>query len=266
MPKGLKALLLFILIVGPIIFYSAINKKNKGANGLTLLAHRKSVSNAPSIALIFDDLGESLADLRDIYALEIPLTVAVIPDLKFSKNIAHIASRCGFSVLIHLPLEPKREELYQTDKYQFISSKLTRRYNISLLRKYLNSIRIAIGVNNHMGSSATENEELMNLIFKDIKKRNLVFIDSRTSPKSIAYKIANENNLICSYNEGFLDPLDGTISLQMQMAELIKAAKQKKKIIVIAHPRKKTIKFLKDELPTLKKEINFITIKDYFEL
>jgi polysaccharide deacetylase 2 family uncharacterized protein YibQ len=50
------------------------------------------------------------------------------------------------------------------------------------------------------------------------------------------------------------------------MNELIEKAEQKGKIIVIAHPKRITINFLKKKLPTLQKRVDFITIEDYFDL
>lgn len=226
----------------------------------------KSGSRRPLIALIFDDLGESLSDLREIYSLDTPLTISIIPNLKFSKNIAHIGSRCGFSVFIHLPLQPEEKDIYRTNKYKFISSDLSKKEIQFLLRKYLNSIRIAIGINNHMGSGATRDSSLMRIVLREIKNRGLIFVDSRTSTESVAYKIAREEGLVCGYNQGFLDSSDDIVEMGKRMDELISKAKEKGKIIIIAHPKKNTINFLKRKLPALKKKVEFITIKDYFNL
>ena len=266
MAKSLRITLLIALIITPIIFYKTLNRKSGPNNKVLSFSVGKRDPQRPKIALIFDDLGESLKDIREIYSLDTPFTISVIPNLKFSKNIAHIASRCGFSVLIHLPLEPASSQRYQTDKYRFITSDLSKREVISLLRQYLNSIRIAIGVNNHMGSLATENQQLMKIVLKELKKRSLVFIDSRTSLKSIAYEQARKIELISGYNQGFLDAIDDIKVIEKRMEELEVLAQEKGKIIVIAHPRKNTLKFLKDHLPRLRKKIEFITIKDYFEL
>lgn len=266
MGKNLRVILLIILIAIPIIFYKSLNKRNE-RNPTSLFSNKGETRyHKPMIALIFDDLGESLGDLRELYSLGIPITVAVIPNLKFSKNIAHIASRCGFSVFIHLPLEPSEGVTFKTPKYRFISGDLSRREIISTLRQHLNSLRIAIGVNNHMGSKATEDSDLMKIVLSELKKRNLVFVDSRTSLESIAYDQARRQGLICGYNEGFLDAVDDIGEIQKRVNELIAKAKEKGKIIVIAHPRKNTIKFLKEKLPALKKEVEFITIKEYFDL
>ena len=266
MAKSLRITLLIALIITPIIFYKTLNRKSGPNNKVLSFSVGKRGPQRPKIALIFDDLGESLKDLREIYSLDTPFTISVIPNLKFSKNIAHIASRCGFSVLIHLPLEPASSQRYQTDKYRFITSDLSKREVISLLRQYLNSIRIAIGVNNHMGSLATENQQLMRIVLKELKKRGLAFIDSRTSLKSIAYEQARKMELISGYNQGFLDAVDDIKAIEKRMEELKALAQEKGKIIVIAHPRKNTLKFLKDQLPRLREKIEFITIKDYFEL
>ena len=263
MAKILRVSLFVILIIIPIAFYSSLNKNSNRSRSLLNLGNDQP-SLKPSVALIFDDLGGSLAELREIYSLGIPLTVSIIPNLKFSKNIAHIASRCGFSVFIHLPMEPKKSENYRTDQYRFISSSLSQRENEALLRNYLNSIRIAIGVNNHMGSDATEDGELMSLFVRAVKNKGLIFIDSRTSLDSVAYEIAHRAGLACGYNEGFLDAVADPSHMQKQIDQLFRKAKDKGKIIIIAHPRASTMKFLKRRISALTEEVDFITIKEYF--
>ncbi len=267
MVKSLRIILFVALIIVPIALYKSLSQRNdQSSNTISFIGGKRNEPSRAQIALIFDDLGESLQDLKDLYALKIPLTISVIPNLKFSKNIAHIGSRCGFSVFIHLPLEPKAGNRYRTDKYRFITTDMSKREIESLLRFYLNSIRIAIGVNNHMGSKATEDSKLMATVVREMKKRNLSFVDSRTSLNSVAYKIADREGLVCGYNEGFLDATDDRLEIEKSLSELIKKATEKGKIIVIAHPRKNTINFLKNNLSALRKKVEFITIKDYFDL
>ncbi len=266
MAKSLRIALLICLIITPIIFHRVLNRKNNYNDKFLPFAAKGRDAQLPKIALIFDDLGESLSDLKEIYSLDIPLTISVIPNLKFSKNIAHIGARCGFSVFIHLPFEPVGKQRYKTNKYKFISGDLSKRETVSLLRQYLNSIRIAIGVNNHMGSLVTQNRKVMEVVMEEIKKRGLIFVDSRTSLKSIAYDQADKIDLTCGYNHGFLDAVDSVDVMEKRMKELIALAKNKGKIIVIAHPKKNTFKFLKKQLPDIRREVEFITTKDYFEL
>ncbi len=217
------------------------------------------------IAIIFDDLGESLSDLEQIYQLNIPLTISIIPGLAFSKNIAHIGARSGFTVMIHLPLEPKNTNRHQNDKYDFLSSSLPKNQINRLLNNYLNSIRIATGVNNHMGSKATEDYQLMSHILERIKRRNLFFIDSRTSPDSIAYKVATEKGVRSAYNHAFLDAKDDPEHMRKKIDNLLEK-KSGEKLIIIVHPKKNTFLFFQENLDYLKKNIEFITIENYLNL
>jgi hypothetical protein len=266
MNKILRIALFITLILAPIVIYKYFYKGEKKPGMSLLIVEEEATLVKPKIALIFDDLGESLRDLEEIYSLNIPATLSVVPGLKFSKNIAYMGSRCGLSILIHLPLEPKNEKKFLTNKYKFISSSLSKRENEALLRYYLNYIRVAIGVNNHMGSVATENQKLMEIVLKAIKNKGLIFIDSRTSLKSIACEVARKEGLICGRNEGFLDSINDMTTIKKKLEKLVKIAKGKGKIIIIAHPKKNTLAVLKEEIPAVTKEVDFITIKDYLGL
>ncbi len=50
----------------------------------------------------------------------------------------------------------------------------------------------AIGMNNHMGSAATADAELMRKLMQELKVQDLFFLDSRTIGRSVAGKIAKE--------------------------------------------------------------------------
>ncbi|MDD5070939.1 MAG: divergent polysaccharide deacetylase family protein [Candidatus Omnitrophica bacterium] len=269
MARIIKILLCFIFVLVPIIFYKIHNNKNKTKNVSGDYAIRaknsQDLNRKPQIALIFDDLGENLKELKDIYSLDIPLTVSVIPGLKFSQNIAHISYRCGFSVFIHIPLEAKEED-YPTDKYPFIKVSDSKSRVDSLLKYYLNFSQVAIGVNNHMGSLATEDSKLMRWVLAKVKENDLIFVDSRTSLKSVGYDIAKSYGLICGYNQGFIDSVDTLEAIDKKIDKLVEIVSEKGKIIVIAHPRQRTLGVLARRLPELKRKINFVTIKDYFEL
>jgi len=265
MNRVLRIFFFIMLVILPIVFYKYFRAEEHRRHRATPLAH-ETLTTKPKIAIIFDDLGESMKDLERIDELQIPITLSVIPGLKFSKNVAHIGLRCGFSILIHLPLEPKEEGKFKTSKYKFISSALGRRENETLLRTYLNYLRFAIGVNNHMGSAATENRRLMELVMQSLQSRKLVFIDSHTSLRSVACDVAKRYNVRCASNDGFLDSVDEKGAIEKKLRKLIQNARQKGKIIIIAHPKRNTFAVLKEKIPAIKSDIEFISVKKYFEL
>lgn len=272
MNKVLRFILLLALVVSPIIFYKTFNRKKISSapdilSPFVLKNTKNRKQNLPSkgkIALIFDALGERFSDLKKIYEINIPVSVSVIPHLKFSRNIAHIAKRCGFSVLIHLLLESEQNYNLAASKYQLISSSMSDRKLQFYLRHYLNSIRIASGVN--MGSKTTEDKELMRKILKVVKKNKLFFIDSRTSLNSVAYEVARKLNLKCAQSSGFLDSVDNKEKIAKKMKKFIILARKKGKIIIIAHPKKNTLSFLKENIAQIKKEVKFITLEEYFNI
>ncbi|MCP4652207.1 MAG: divergent polysaccharide deacetylase family protein [Candidatus Omnitrophica bacterium] len=266
MSKTLKAIIFVVLILVPIFFYRGLSRQKATTKVETATVKNDVVTTKPKMAIIFDDLGESLSEVKEVYSLDIPVTISVIPGLKFSKNIAHIGDRCGFSVMVHMPMEPKNEKQYRTNKYKFIRAAMKRREIKSLLRYYLNSIKIAIGVNNHMGSAATEDFALMSTVMEAIKEKKLIFIDSRTSLESVAYDAAIKTGLVAGFAEGFIDAIDDTAFIEKRIDQLAERARHKGKIIVIGHPKSKTFKALKKKLPALKKEIDFVTIEDLFSL
>jgi len=266
MDKWLKSTLLLTVIIFTAIFFTVFDRKKNDNKSLSGDPSKEAISRKAKVAIIFDDLGETLRDLKEIYSLDTPVTISVIPGLKFSKNIAHIGYKCGFSVFIHLPMEPSDLTRFKTNKYKFITSSLSDREVDSLMRYYLNYLQIAIGVNNHMGSKATENLDLMKKIIGAIKEKQLIFIDSNTSPSSMAYSLAKKEGLICGASQGFLDSIDDLDAIERKLRSLVKMAKEKGNIIVIAHPRKNTFNVLKRSLPELKEEVDFVTIKAYFGL
>ena len=77
------------------------------------------------------------------------------------------------------------------------------------------------------------------------------FIDSRTNSKSIAYHIARQMNLKCNYNNFFLDSRDEDEFIADQLDLLAQRARKTGEVIVIGHPRRRTIKALREMLPKL---------------
>lgn len=272
MNKWMKLFLLVAVVLAPVVFYRYLYKapcraESSSAAVTDFRPEEERKSEKPQIALIFDDLGGSLQDIKDVHSLGIPLTVAVLPDLKFSKNISHIADRCGFSVLVHLPMEPQQDTpAFVKERDNFIRSNQPVREVDRLLRRYLNSSRVAVGVNNHMGSRATEDKKLMRLIMQRLKEKGMVFIDSHTSERSCCCEVASQVKVLCAENSGFLDSVDELSAVNDKISRLAGLAETRGKIVVIAHPKHNTFSALRRRLPALKNKIEFITIKEYFGL
>ena len=63
----------------------------------------------------------------------------------------------------------------------------------------------AIYANNHTGSIFTQNEVAMDNLFRALKKYNFIFVDSRTTAKSVAKKYAIKYGMPYIVRNTFLD-------------------------------------------------------------
>lgn len=167
--KPIKYILLISLIILPIFLYkSFFHEKDKPIMLLSDNNPSETKLEKIRVALIFDQLGDKLETFQQIYALRLPLTVAVIPGQKFSRNIAHMSAQAGFSVLIHLPEIP-------------LESTFNSRKILTMLRYYLNYIRIAIGTLTFLPTETSMQRELSRVVLHELKIRQLLHIDGLIS-------------------------------------------------------------------------------------
>lgn len=203
------------------------------------------------IAIILDDAGYGLSD-DALLLLEqgFPLTIAILPNLSFSKETAEIAHKNKAEVILHLPMEAIKNK---KDK-GVIGSSMDREKIKEVTNDAISNIPHCVGVNNHMGSKATADREIMEPVLEVLKEKNLYFVDSLTTPKSIAYKLAREMGISSVARDVFIDNNEKREDVLFWLYELIKIGRKKGSAIGIGHIYKKaTISVLKEELPNLEK-------------
>jgi polysaccharide deacetylase 2 family uncharacterized protein YibQ len=154
------------------------------------------------IALILDDAGYQNALLKVFLSFPGPLTVAILPGLPGSAEAARLVRNAGKQLMLHLPMEPKNGQDPGPDAIfgHFEDAAIT-----GLTNRHIDSLPGIVGVNNHMGSRATEDERVMRLVLDAVKRKGLFFIDSRTSARSAARRIAEELKLPFGERAVFLD-------------------------------------------------------------
>jgi len=108
------------------------------------------------------------------------------------------------------------------------------------------SVPGAVGVNNHEGSALTENREAMKFLMAELKTRNLFFLDSMTTAKSVAYATAIEFGMKAARRDVFLDNEgDNPEYIRGQLDELVEIARNHGKAIGIGHPHPATLSELR---------------------
>ena len=187
------------------------------------------------IALLIDDFGYSKGRAVDIFLedLDIPLTISVIPGTPQAKSIAEQAHKSGKEVIIHLPMQPKGE--FNPDYKWIILDKMSEEEIKSTIKEARKDIPYAVGLNNHMGSLITSEERPMRALLKAVKEEDLFFVDSRTSPDSIAFALAQEMGVKSISRQVFLDNEKDIDYIKGQFQQLISSAKEKGKALGMGH-------------------------------
>jgi polysaccharide deacetylase 2 family uncharacterized protein YibQ len=224
---------------------------------LELISDENITPTQGRLAIIIDDFGAINSQVAEAFIqLPIPLTVAVIPGHETSQRMARQAAVAGHEVFIHLPMQPKEEAVEEENAIlvDLPEEEIRRR-----VRWALTEIPEAVGVNNHMGSLATEDKEIMRAVLKEIKAADMFFVDSRTSPQSVAPEVAEELHLSCVKSDGFLDSQDDQAEIKSRLETLADRALQEGWAIGIGHIRANTLQALKDMIPRLeKKGVRFV--------
>ncbi len=202
----------------------------------------------PKIAIIIDDVSTT-AEKEKILNIGYKTTMAFLPPTKGHPNSAKIALDLPF-YMIHFPMQASSafkgaEEftLHVGDSYEKIEKR------VAQLREWYPN---AIYTNNHTGSVFTENEEAMDRLLKALKKYNFIFVDSRTSAKSVAKKYALKYDMPYIVRNTFIDNDRSYGAIQSQLKKSIEIAKKTGYAIAIGHPHDITIKVLRESKHLLK--------------
>ena len=151
--------------------------------------------------------------------------------------------------MAHLPMEALDVDAHPGPHALMMD--LTDEEVLENLKMNLEKFDSYIGVNNHMGSRFTADRHRMSIVLKELKQRNLVFIDSMTSKDSIAGKLAKDMGMITASRDVFLDDEDNPDKIREQLKVLQNTASKRGMAIAIAHPRPNTIAAIKEWLPSL---------------
>jgi polysaccharide deacetylase 2 family uncharacterized protein YibQ len=95
-------------------------------------------------------------------------------------------------------------------------------------------------------------------IFTILKKRNLFFIDSRTTSESLSRPSARLLKVPFAQRDIFLDHIQSTDFIRKQLKKLVRIAIRHGEAIGIAHPHPVTIGILREELPKLKDTVELV--------
>lgn len=224
-------------------------KKKEKKNLITKKDQYKHTTNKKAKLIIIIDDVVSKTQKDKILNIGYPVTMSFLPPTIDHKNSASVASSLAF-YMVHLPLQasnnfknPEVNTLNIYDSYEKIEERIKK------IRQWYPK---AIYINNHTGSVFTQNYEAMDKLFKALKKYKFIFVDSKTSPNSVAKELSIKYDMPYIVRDIFLDNNKTFTYIQNQLKEAIKIAKKQGYSISIGHPYDITIKVLKESKHLLK--------------
>lgn len=218
-----------------------------------------SSDDRPPVALLVDDFGHNAQLAGRIAELDFPLTWAILPYLRYSGEMARLAEEKGVPFFLHLPLQA---EIDDEDGPFLIGTSMERGQIHDTVQRAIESLPGLSGVNNHRGSKATSDARTMAAVLDVIDKEGLLFVDSRTSSSSLAYKLAKNRGIPAAYNCIFLDNEADIQSMKVKLAMIASRARNEGWALAICHVRPRTVEFLEELERERPEDIRFVTVPE----
>lgn len=203
---------------------------------------KPSKTKEPMIAIVIDDMGISHKRTKDINSLKAPLTSSFLTyGSQLQKQIKD-SIEAGHEVIAHTPMEPKVKQDLAPDTLTIAMSKEDVQAGLEKMLSKFDDIK---GINNHMGSRFTEDEEHMEYVMEILKERGLFFLDSKTSAQSKAKTAAEKFDVEYISRNVFLDNQNDFDYILEQIKTAEKIALKNGYAIAIGHPKSETYNALK---------------------
>lgn len=205
---------------------------------------------AHNIVLIIDDVGFDHQPLDAAMHIDPNLNFSVLPNAQHAHDFAEELHDAGFEVLCHLPMEPV-DYPRQSPGKNAVMTTMTDAQIAETTREDIAAVPHAAGVNNHMGSRATSDPRVMRAVLTSLPK-GMFFIDSMTTSKSVAERLAREMRVPTAARQVFLDDVQQEDAVRKQLAQLTADAEQRGTAIGIGHMYPVTVRVLTEAAPQLR--------------
>jgi polysaccharide deacetylase 2 family uncharacterized protein YibQ len=210
-----------------------------------------SSAGRPKLAIVIDDLGNDRAQADALFRLSYSLTLSVLPHEANSGEIAEEAHRRGYEVMLHLPMASSAGN---KDEVVELHPGMAAADVEKTFSAMLETVPYVSGVNNHEGSLGTSDQKLMDELMPLLHRRNLFFIDSRTTAATVAESAAHAAGVATARRNVFLDDEQSLEAIRKQFALAVRDAKEKGSALAIGHPHPTTLQVLGEMLPDAERQ------------
>ena len=193
----------------------------------------------PQIAIVIDDAGVDRKRTAAAIALPAPVTIAFLTYAGALPKQVKAARDAGHEIMVHMAMEPLNSSVDPGPNV--LLSKSDEAEILKRLTWGLDRFTGYVGINNHMGSRFTADPVGMNVVMRELKRRGLLFLDSRTSGSSVGPSVALANDVPFTQRNIFLDNVPTLEAVNTQLRLMEQFARRNGYAVAIGHPRDATI-------------------------
>ncbi|MFO7273839.1 MAG: divergent polysaccharide deacetylase family protein [Bacillota bacterium] len=188
----------------------------------------------PLLAIVIDDLTNGAEGLEEMLALPYPLTFAILPDRPDAGALARRIAALGHEVILHLPMDAG-----DVDPQWYVGRPISSRQSDEEIRQlvseWLAAVPEARGMNNHMGTVATQDERVVRAVLEVARRHGKYILDSMTTENTVVPRTAVEMGVPCVQRSLFLDHENGKDVVVSQLYKLAEWAETHGAAIGIGH-------------------------------
>lgn len=192
----------------------------------------KAKNNAQLI-FVFDDGGQNISHLTPFLKLPFPITVAVLPQLAYSKDTAAKTRASGNEVILHQPMQAVNASVNPGPGA--IKPEMNESQIKSVLFQNVTEIGPIMGMNNHEGSAITADAEKMAVVLQFCSQEGIYFLDSRTNVETKVPYVARELGYSWYERNIFLDNEKTNENALKELKKGLDLANKNGSVIMIGH-------------------------------
>lgn len=214
------------------------------------------------IAVVIDDVGPDRHQAHQAITLPSAVTLAFLPYAETLSEQVAAARAARHQIIVHMPMEPQ-DMAHNNPGSQALLVTLGAADIRARVGAALQAIEGEVGLNNHMGSRFTASLAAMQPVMEELARRDLFFLDSRTTPQSVGATLARRYGVRYVARDVFLDNVIEGRAIQRQLDELARVADRRGQAVAIGHPHPETLEALRRWIPLMQRRgYNFVPVSE----
>lgn len=214
------------------------------------------------ISLVLDDVGYERDRALKFIDMGVPVTVAILPGGAYSRELAELSRRRGYTVILHMPMQSDQNVSDKSSDY-LLRVEMGEKEVIQRLDRAFSWVPGAGGISNHMGSRFTKDSGGMRYVALYLKKKKLFFLDSRTTAQTVAPFVFRVSGVRYASRDIFIDNENDPDVIRNKFEELKAVASQAGSGVGILHPSPLAVEMVEELVrESLLEGYRFVTLSE----